>query len=120
MIKKQLSIALVFILLISWTFALPRASSTIPAKEASDIDIRIDEKVWKPLETDGKPLVPIMINGRIYLPFRAVLERFGIGIDYNPTTKRLNLTTKLIADDSTKDMDKASPQIGRASCRGRV
>lgn len=111
--RVLLSLILVFVLVTSMAFATTRSGPLLQAKPAApiiklapEINITIDKASWKPLEADGKPLVPILVNGRLYLPFRAVLERFGVGILYDAAAKKLDLTSRV-----SDIRDKSSPVL---------
>lgn len=104
--KKYKFLILTSVLLLAITMIgfAATAVTKIDAASASDISLTVDQKVWKPMETDGSPIYPVIIKGRTYLPLRALLDKFGIGVFYDEKTKTIQLTSK--------EIDKASPKLG--------
>jgi len=44
-------------------------------------------------DTDGSKISPVIINGRTYLPLRAMSELLGIDIEWDGTTQSIYLST---------------------------
>lgn len=102
--NRKLIVLMVLMLLILTTVSNGSGLvKKINASQAGDMSFAIDGDKWQPLETDGQPLYPIIVNGRSYVPVRALLERFGIGVDYDAALRLIKLTSK--------EIDKASPKL---------
>lgn len=94
MIKKKIGIivmALVVVLLFSVIGYAASHLEKIEAYLSHDMTFRVDGQNWQPMEADGSKLVPIVYNGRTYVPARALLEEKGVKVGYNNETKTVIL-----------------------------
>lgn len=79
--KKSTSVLLCFILSLALTLII-----TSPVSASSDIKILID---GEPLTMD---VAPIIVDGRTLVPVRAILEKLGADIHWNPNTRVVTAT----------------------------
>lgn len=84
----------------------------IEAYRSLDMNFSVDGENWHPMETDGSKLVPIVYNGRTYVPARALLEERGVKVGYNNDTKTV------ILDYPIKELDKSTPLLYQRSKNG--
>lgn len=102
MIKhKMLPILLIVVLTLGTLGFSADAVMKINASLANDFAFKVDGAVWQPYDTDGSILKPIIYNNRSYVPAKALLEKFGIGVGYDSPTRTILLTSK--------EYDKSSP-----------
>ena len=55
------------------------------------IQFRLDGKPWRPLDDNGKEVLPITYNGTTYLPLRVVANAFDIPITWEGSTQTVGL-----------------------------
>ena len=55
------------------------------------IKFRLDGKPWRPLDDNGKEVLPITYNGTTYLPLRVIANAFEIPITWEGTTQTVGL-----------------------------
>lgn len=103
--KKYKFLLLTTVLMLSLTMIGFAATTMLKldATSATDMSLTVDQAAWQPMDTDGSALHPVIIKGRSYLPVRALLDKFGIGVVYDDKTKTIQLTSKV--------MDKSSPKL---------
>ncbi len=92
--RKSLILVIAFVLAFSVMAFGAQTVMKINAVQATDMTFAIDQTKWQPLETTGQPIYPIIINGRTFVPVRALLEKFGVGVDYDVKTRNIILTSK--------------------------
>lgn len=51
-------------------------------------------KIFEPKEADGSKQIPIMYNGRYYLPVRSIAEATGLAVNWDGTSKTVSLLEK--------------------------
>lgn len=99
---------------------------------AHDMTFRVDGETWQPRDLDGRPLTPIIYNGRSYLPARALLEDRGVAVGFDANTRTIILdypqsfspliegveivkypdgSTIAAKTISTKSLDKSTPKL---------
>lgn len=65
---------------------LPALARGIPARAAGDVNIRLNGVLTVFREQDGTPLDPIVRDGVIYLPARAIAQAVGMAVEWDPAT----------------------------------
>lgn len=97
--KKLSRISLtVLIMLITSIIALSTvwgysAIRKIEATANDNIKIYHDGNLKSFTETDGSKISPVIINGRTYLPLRAVADLAGMGVEWDGSTQSINLSS---------------------------
>lgn len=82
-------LAAVFALGISATIV---TTQTITALIDSNIAVRYNGDNWFMYDANGNAVFPINYNGTVYLPIRAFCDIFGIGIDWEDSSKTISIT----------------------------
>ena len=83
---------LCFGLIFTTTYAY---TSTVSATVDNMLKMRLNGEAFRPLEEDGTAIEPLLINNRTYLPVRAVLEKVGVFVDFEPDSN-----TVVMRDDN--------------------
>lgn len=65
----------------------------VDATANDNIKVYYDGDLKSFTETDGSKISPVIINGRTYLPLRAIADLVGIGVEWDGTTQSINLTS---------------------------
>ena len=90
--KKKNVLLLIILLLISNSFSYVLGTGGIQKIAASinyDIQIKLNGERFKPVNESGKPLSPIIYEGRSYLPVRVLSEALGFAVDWNDASKTI-------------------------------
>lgn len=69
------------------------AMRKVDATANDNIKIYYDGQLKSFTETDGSRISPVIINGRTYLPLRAVADLAGMGVEWEGTTQSIRLTS---------------------------
>jgi|GEM_PF-6324398 len=100
---QRLTIALLVIILMFTIVAAAPKIENIKATMNHAIKITLDGQAFNPKDANGKVLKPIVYNGSVYLPVRAVADAAGLKVNYNTTTSTVELTTgKLVQNNSAE------------------
>ena len=67
---------------------------TKAAKEARDMKIKLDGKIVTAVDDSGNKYYPVLIDGRSYLPLRALGNLVGVTVGFNSDTRRITIDTK--------------------------
>ena len=59
----------------------------------NNIKITLDQKEIIPKDGNGNPVEPFIIDGTTYLPLRGIANALGLGVNWDPSTGTVALTT---------------------------
>jgi len=65
----------------------------VDATANDNIKIYYDGQLKSFTEEDGSKISPVIINGRTYLPLRAIADLVGIGVEWDGTTQSIKLSS---------------------------
>lgn len=82
-----------------------RAAEAVSASTAPDITVTVDGAVWIFFSVSGAQVHPIIYNGTVYLPLRAVGELTGKNLNWDQDTLTYNLTGIRTAAEVTGTLD---------------
>lgn len=72
------------------------AAEQLDIKAVQDFTVKmiIHGKIFEPKEADGSKQIPLLFNGRYYLPVRSVAEATGLAVNWDGATKTVSLLEK--------------------------
>ncbi|GEM_PF-357260 len=86
-VKKTLSIFLVIVMLLGFISPVYAEQYEITVHFNGAITMILDGEEFVPVETDGTYLIPVIYNGRTYLPVRALCDALKLFVDWNASGK---------------------------------
>lgn len=91
--KKRLILVISLLMVFAFTAGVVAnpAVQTITANLAADFKFVVNGESWQPTDADGSNLVPIVYNGRTYLPARAIGEALDVKVDWDDATRTVIL-----------------------------
>jgi hypothetical protein len=101
----RVSLAVVVLLITSiiaagtvWGYSALRK---VDATANDNIKIYYDGDLKTFTDTDGSKISPVIINGRTYLPLRAISDLVGVGVEWDGTTQSIYLSSESGNNTST-------------------
>ena len=86
----------ILVCILATTLLIPAFAST-GHKQATlnynNIKITLDQKEIIPKDGNGNPVEPFIIDGTTYLPLRGIANALGLGVNWDPSTGTVALTT---------------------------
>lgn len=90
--RRSTVMIVIAVLLVVSSIALGAVNvQKIEAYLANDMSFRMDGQAWRPADTDGTPLTPIIYRSRSYVPVRALLEEKGVAVNFDDATRTIIL-----------------------------
>lgn len=90
--KNLLAVVLVIALVLSFINPVVYArQEEITVHFNGAITMILDGEEFIPLETDGSYLIPVIYNGRTYLPVRALCDALKLFVDWDASTKTVSI-----------------------------
>ena len=92
---KRIATTIIIIVLVLAIGGPALASQTMKQAmlEYNDIKITLDGAPLVPKDVNGNVVEPFIIDGTTYLPVRAISNSLGMGVDWDPATNTVILTT---------------------------
>jgi hypothetical protein len=94
---KKASLVILIVLITSiiaasmvWSIS---ATRKVDATANDNIKIYYDGQLKAFTESDGSKISPVVINGRTYLPLRAVADLVGLGVEWESATQSIKMTS---------------------------
>jgi len=85
---------------------------SLSASEAKDMHIKLDGKLARAQDDQGKVSYPVIVDGRSYLPLRALGNLVGVVVGYDSATRRILIDTKTPKSPSfATDDGKNAPSV---------
>ncbi|MDP4179879.1 MAG: stalk domain-containing protein [Bacillota bacterium] len=94
--SKLTLVALVMVVTSIVAFSTVWGYSAIRKIEATandNIKVYYDDQLKSFTETDGSKISPVIINGRTYLPLRAVADLVGLGVEWDSASQSVKLSS---------------------------
>lgn len=73
--------------------SLTVSAIAIEAEEDSTVSVTVDGEDVELKDANGSELNPVMIDGSTYLPIRAIAEALGLDVDWEQSTREVQLTS---------------------------
>ncbi|MDD2372521.1 MAG: stalk domain-containing protein [Syntrophomonadaceae bacterium] len=110
--KKKWILMLAVVMLFAFTAGVVAAPAVqeITANLANDVKITLNGNAWTPKDADGSTMVPILYQGRTYLPVRAVGEALGLKVDWDKDTRTVILGEAAVKPEPKKEEPKVEPK----------
>jgi len=110
--KRKWIVMLAVIMLFAFTAGVVAAPAVqeITANLANDVKITLNGNAWTPKDADGSTMVPILYNGRTYLPVRAVGEALKVKVDWDANTRTVILGEAAVKPEPKKEEPKVEPK----------
>lgn len=66
--------------------------NTVTGTVRPDITVKLDNSTLNLKDENGQAITPIIVNGRTYLPVRAIADSTGLKVDWDSATNTVNLS----------------------------
>lgn len=81
---RAVALALTLVLMLSFMTLPAGAASVI---KVNDINVMVNNRIFQPTDTNGKPVRVFEYNGTTYAPLRALAEAYGLSVGYSPEAR---------------------------------
>jgi hypothetical protein len=110
--KRKWIVMLAVIMLFAFTAGVVAAPAVqeITANLANDVKITLNGNAWTPKDADGSTMVPILYQGRTYLPVRAIGEALGVKVNWDNDTRTVILGEATVKPEPKKEEPKVEPK----------
>ena len=110
--------------ILALTLALGAGGSALAASVAGDstVSVTLDGRKVELKDANGGAVQPVMIDGNTYLPVRSVSEALGLEVNWDRTSREVQLTTSgetpAASSSSTKATAPAVVRLDKGSIMG--